>query len=187
MVPGRYPHVQTDPGGHGIIYENQIDGKKYWLVPRGAPVPLDVWGPSSYVKCWVAGQVLFKEWYEDGHRFTLVDLKTGKSAWWTKASKVQTWTYQTAAADQDWVYLYSQELDQRHDREKMYHVITVVNAADGDTLHVWRSSSTAPEPGRLLHVGESVYFLTPSEFTRLDRDTISAGHYGWNASREPHN
>lgn len=75
------PHVQTDPGGHGIIYENQIDGKKYWVVPRGAPVPLDVWGPSSYVNCWVAGQALFKEWHEEGHRFTLVDLKTGRRTW----------------------------------------------------------------------------------------------------------
>jgi hypothetical protein len=184
-IPGCYPDAQPDPAGQGVIYRNVEEQKKYWVVPGEAPVPLDAWTSSSHVTCWVADRVLFNEWYKDGRRFTLVNLRTGRSVWWTKASEVSTSSYQMAATDQDWIFLCSQELDRRQDREKAHHVITVVNAADGDTLHVWKSSSAALEPGRLLRVGESVYFFTPSEFTRLDREAISAGRYGWRASREP--
>ena len=176
-----------DPAGRGVICELPEPHAKVWMVPGEPPVALDVWASNSHVVCWVGDRALFDEWSEAGPRYSLIDVATGESPWRTPAPKDLMRRYEIAAGQEDWVFVYDLEISRRRERDIGRHKIAVLNAADGDTLHVWRSSDSSPPPeaGRILHIDDVVYFVTRSDFARLDREDVLAGRYGWKPARQP--
>jgi hypothetical protein len=174
----------TDPEGRGVIYTaNDSSETKFWAEPGQSDVPLDVCGQNSHVVCWLGKNVLFHEWPQEGQRYSLIDPETGKSIW--RAPSVRH-TYEANVPNGDWLFAYDLETEKCGDREFGRHKVAVLSAASGDTLHVWRSSDSDPLPerARLLGVEGSAYFITQSEFSRLDRADVLAGRYGWEAFGE---
>jgi hypothetical protein len=176
VVASPFP-ATPDPEGHGVIWQDASSRAKYWSEPEKPAVLLDVWGPQAHVACWVGGHPLFDEWSESGRQYALIDRETGSARWRIPSPKLPSRRNDIAATDGKWLYLY--EILRPCDEDYGRHKISVVSPSDGTTLHVWTGDLEATEPARLLDLDGSVWFVTRSEFARLDRDLILAGRQGW--------
>jgi hypothetical protein len=179
-----HPRLQPGPRGAGFVWEERRADEtvKYWSTPGRDDVALDVWGNNSQVKCWTDdGAVLMHEWSPEGFRYTLIDLETGRSRWRLPTTDSRWGRPLHAVFDDGWIYLYDLVVEARRDDNFGRHRITAVDAADGIALYVWMSSggTPVPAPARLLSLEDGIWFLTRSEFTRIDRGTVLAGRQGW--------
>jgi hypothetical protein len=187
-IDGHGALLHTDPLGRGVLYQAE-DRNKYWAEPGQTPVRLDVWGGNSHVMAWAPTQALFHEWSEDGMRFSLVDLPSGKSVW-RKPAMDWLQRHGSAVLDHDWIYLYEWELADERGRGGG-HTITVLDLKSGDSLHVWKSSRTSGRlsppstHARLLAVRGEIYFMTDFEFARIDRADVESHRGGWTDLDKP--
>ncbi|MEZ5063436.1 MAG: hypothetical protein R3B81_01825 [bacterium] len=174
--------VAVDPLGRGAVIERSGQDGTIWMAPGLDPVALDLPSGSAHVLCWAGDGALFHERSSDGSPFlVLIDLATGRQSWRVADAARADRLNDLAVAAGDWIYLYELELTSGTEQVSGAHKISVRSVASGEVVYVWRGQAEAPPPraGRILEVAGEIYFLTDSEFARVDPMDVETEAHGW--------